>query len=236
MASMNDFDNVLAGAIADLAEKPTWFSEGDVQSDVYKKLSEIEELKESIPTAVSIGMNQHGEMSKTTYKTRRLHREYGINGIDKARADLVVFDKDDIKNINDLLSLRTEKNKDAYLQPEIIIEFGTEKSAGSAADFKNHIKADIDKATTAKKKGYIIHLQRTYTTNADIKKYENDYLPVLNELEYDKSKIKILFLLISIGCEKGIFNVGKVQLYKDGKLTGINMKKYTDEIFNVLKD
>ena len=40
MASMNDFDNVLAGAIADLAKNPTWFSEGDVQSDVYKKLSE----------------------------------------------------------------------------------------------------------------------------------------------------------------------------------------------------
>lgn len=228
------FDETLALAIAELLKEPTWFSEADIQSSVYSKLLEIPELKKMYETSVSIGMNTKGEMSKKYYKTNRLHREYGINGLDNTRCDLVVFPEDEIKNITDLLNLRTGKDKNSYLNPEIMIEFGTEKSASSSIDFKKHIKNDIKKTAKSSNTGYIIHIQRTATKNNEIKKYETEFCDVLKELTIP-SNVKVLFFLVSIGCNVRIFKVGKVKLFKNGKLKGINQDEYKAEILELLK-
>ena len=233
---MKKFDEVLADSIASLLREPTWFSEADVQSEIYSELLKIPELKKKYPTKVSIGKNQKGEMSKETYKTNRLHREYGINELDNTRCDLIIFSEDDISNISDIVHLKTGKDKNSYLNPEIMIEFGTERSAGSADNFEKHIQNDIEKASKATKKGYIIHIQRASTVDNDIIKFQTKYLDVLKKNEPENSdKVKILFLLVSIGCEAPIFREGKVKIYKDGELIGINERKYEEEILNILK-
>ncbi len=233
---MEKFDEVLAEAISDLLREPTWFSEGDVQSEIYSKLLTIPDLKQKHPTKVSIGKNQKGEMSSVTYKTNRLHREYGINELDNTRCDLVVFSEDDICNITDIINLKTGKDKNSYLNPEIMIEFGTEKSAFSVKDFEKHIQNDIEKASKATKKGYIIHIQRASTVDNDIIKFQTKYLDVLKENQPSTpDKVKILFLLVSIGCEAPIFREGKVKIFKDGDLIGINEKKYEEEIKKILE-
>lgn len=225
---MEKFDEVLADAIAKRVKNLAWFSEGDVQSEIYSTLMKNEELNKLIPTKVSIGKNGNNMLSETTYDTNCLHREYGIENFPNSRCDLVVFDECDIKNITDLINL---KNNNDYLKPKYMIEFGTEKSARTPALFQEHITNDIKKVKEAKKIGYIVHIQRAY--DEDYK----EYCEVLNNLDLTDEKVKVVFLWATIGSDKKrITKSGKIKLYyKDEKVfKGVNQKDLSQKILEIL--
>jgi hypothetical protein len=198
----------------------------------------LPDLIKPIETKLTIGLNQNGDISKERYKTSCIHREYGINGIDYARSDIVVFDEKDISNIIDPINLKTGKSKNDYLQPQYIFEFGTEKSAGSVSLFEEHMNGDIEKSSHSKKFGYIIHLQRVYNRDNDLRKYI-EYKNIINNVVDKLKNVKILFFLISIGSESiSIFREGKVKMYSSRKKTikGIASAKYLTSIIEELKE
>ena len=238
MKSRNEFEKALAEALNYILLNPVlYFSESDIHSIVYTKLSKIlPELISPFDTNLTIGVNQYGEVSKNKYKTCCMHREYGINGIDYARSDLVIFNEDDLKEINDPINLKIGKGKNAYLTPDFILEFGTEKSAGGVNDFETHILGDINKAKCSKKCGYIVHIQRVYNKENNLEKY-NDYKNIINSIFNFQNKIKILFFIVSIGSDAiKIFGQGKVKMYssENKQIKGVNKNNYIDSIVQEL--
>jgi hypothetical protein len=224
-----------------LREPLSYFSESDIHAILYHSfLRDNKEIATQHETSVSLGKNQRGVMSPRHYSTTAIHREYGINGMDYARSDLVLFRPDDIKNITDPINLKTGRGKDDYLRPEYVFEFGTEKSAGSVNLFESHIKGDINKAELAGNHGYVIHIQRAYTRDNDQEKYAAYGIALKQALrEATPGKTKVLFFLVGIGCEaKAIFREGKVKMYLTEKmdLKGINLGRLETFIQKELDD
>lgn len=221
--------------LSDLLLNPLlFFSEGDVQAYCYAKI--LKQFSKKIETGVSIGTNQKKERSDSCYKTLLIHREYGYNSCPDSRSDLAIFSEEDCKLITQPLNLKT--NNDSYIEPDILFEFGTEKSAGSESQFEDHIKNDLWKITTTSVKtaGYIIHIQRVYNKENDLEKYDDfvSHLKEIKENEPENSKIKVIFALVSIGCDKPIFKDGKIKLFVNDKLQAVDQKKIKTEIRKLL--
>jgi hypothetical protein len=239
--NINTFERSLSASLSGLLLNPLiYFSESDIHSIIYHDLIQnLPELNTPLDTNITIGLNKDHKKSENKYKTICIHREYGINGIDYARSDLVIFDDEDIEKIIDPINLKKGKSKNDYLTPNIIIEFGTEKSAGSVNNFESHIKGDLTKTNLAKQLGYIIHIQRVFNKDNDLNKYK-EYSNILKEI-FEKNlctKSKILFFLVSIGSENvSIFRGGKVKIYDSikNKIIGVNMNSYESKIFKELE-
>jgi hypothetical protein len=253
----------LANVLTFICENPLVFvSETDVHMLVSRELMKIDELnpEENLySTDCTIGTSSAGQ-SQTKYKTMLLHKEYGHKNISNARSDLVILPLENgVSSINDPINL---KNKDGWLRPDYIFEFGTEKSAGSAESFASHLLGDLLKVSEASKCGYIIHIHRNYYTSKgerhlkNIEKIENylsKYKEIINNpalhnkpnwkiaTPLDFSKIKILFIVIDIGGE-GRQIRGKIRMLKEPyakadklKFTKVNLKEIKDSIKNILK-
>lgn len=162
-------DKTLAKILTYICRNPLVFvSETDVHTLVAEALMGISGLgsKELYETSVSVGSNQKGKASNNMYRTMRVHKEYGHGKASQetendvkpgSRSDLVIFSVEQVKSIDDPLNL---KSKVKWIEPDYILEFGTEKSAGSIDVFKKHLENDIKKSLKSQVKGYVIHIQR----------------------------------------------------------------------------
>jgi len=173
------------------------FSESDLHvlliEKLYEKIPELKKIK--YITDVNRGKN-----SKTHYKTRLIHREYG--GGDGRRVDIVIFDDVDIKKIN-TPNLTIDYNSN-YLQPLYSFELGTEKSR--LENTMRHATSDIEKLKNSKECGYLIHIFRDITdfpsntkkreeTEEDlIKKFKNIFSQLSKNIP---DNVKIIAILLS---------------------------------------
>jgi hypothetical protein len=241
-------DEVLAEVLACICKNPSIFvSETDIHTLVAEALmSKITELssKRLYPTKASIGKNQYGEASKKTYKTMRVHKEYGhglsqIGAEDEvkpgSRSDIVIFNEDQIATIDDPINL---KSGNAWIIPDYILEFGTEKCAASKDVFKKHFENDLKKTARSEKKGYVIHIHRNYCRStgksweANKKKYEDYTKEIIESIKQVNSKVKVVIVLVELGSDVGrsIKKEGKVKIYYDGKFNGTAENKVKEKI------
>ena len=208
-----------------------FFSEADIQAFFYEKLKTIDGLNKLYPTASSIGLNNKGELSKKTYETFAIHREYGVNKMPNSRVDIAIFNPDSISTITDPINLKNGKGE--YLTPDYIFEFGTEKSAGSLSNLTKHLTNDIKKLEKANEMGFLVHIQRNYLLGKETKnnkaKHDN-YVKAINKINIP-NHIKILYFKVDIGGPKRhIQKAGKVNIYSNGELKGISQNELRDEI------
>ena len=234
-------DAALAIALEKICTNPVFYvSEMDVHFNAMQELVKIPELEKAYPTSCSIGVNQKGEPSKTTYNTTKIHKEYGHSNLLKARSDIVILNESRISMIDDPIDLKSNGD---WLPPDYIIEFGTEKSAKSKESFQKHLNNDIKKAKNGEKKGYVIHIQRNLCRShrgrfrRNRAKYK-DYSDVVNEA-YKKlsSKTRLAIMIVDIGNEnRRISKEGKVKLHFKGEgFKGINIKELKDTLVRVFR-
>jgi len=147
-----DIDKAVADVCIQIIKEPLiYFSEADIQQLLVEGLRKKEPFGKSYPTSV-----HKGKESKSIYKTSLLHREYG--GGEGTRIDIVVFDPEDVKNI-DNVNLTNDKQ---YLSPIFAFELGTEKTS----DIADHVEGDLKKLSKCIKKegtGYLIHFYKDVT-------------------------------------------------------------------------
>lgn len=149
MTDLDKVNRVVTQFCADVVREPlSYFSEADLQSQLFARL--IAAFPEMVPTSVKRGPDDRG---KSTYRTSRVHREYGAGG--GRRIDLCVFAESDVGALNES-SLQADGR---YLTPEFLIELGTEKTV----DTRAHIQNDLNKLEKAKVRGYLIHFERDVT-------------------------------------------------------------------------
>ncbi len=247
-AQIND---CLVNVISFICKNPLiYVSESDVHQLVVHELMKIPVLNpanELHNTECPIG-NSVGKPSKVKYKTMLLHKEYGHTSSAYSRSDFVILNKSDVEQIDDPINL---KRKKAWLVPDYIFEFGTEKSAGSVNTFKQHLNNDLKKTATAKVQGYLFHIHRNYFISTGGKKVKNTekfekYSDAIKE-EIAEFKMqhpckgsqfpKIIVIKISIGgIGRDITKEGKVQMLKDPyknpkcRFTGIADKNIVSEL------
>ena len=121
-----------------------YFSEADLQQLLVERLRGIEKLGSLFDTLVPCGMD-----SKSKYKTSLVHREYGIENEKRKRMDIVVFDENQVAQI-DHSNLTVGSN---YITPRFGFELGTEKSNETL----KHFQGDIEKLAACNH-GYLIHI------------------------------------------------------------------------------
>lgn len=235
-------DEAIASVIEMISKNPTlYFSEVDLQSLFAEELMRIKGLDKLYNTDCTIGLNQKSEESDKKYKTTAVHREYGTTETNNARNDVVVFNPAKIIKINDPINLKIGKN---YIIPDFTIEIGTEKSAGSASNYVEHLEKDIERVKNNVIKGYAIHIQRNKVSAGYLSKNKKKYD------EYISSSAKIfqklspntraLVVMLNVGNEKRkIFREGKLQLLKKSndkyKFVGIPQSKIKLEVMELLK-
>jgi len=145
-----DVDNAVANVCLRIIKEPLmYFSEADIQQPLVEELRKIEPFSKNYPTSVL-----KGKGSKGTYHTSLIHREYG--GGSGTRLDVVVFDPDDVAQIDNVnLTIGAD-----YLKPAYAFELGTEKTS----DTSSHLKSDLKKLDRqVKGTGYIIHIYKDVT-------------------------------------------------------------------------
>lgn len=234
----------LASIITFVCENPLVFvSETDVHALVMSELMQIEGLKytDLIDTACSIGLNKYGKPSEKKYKTMKIHKEYGHCDQDYARSDIVIMNENEISKIRDPLNLKTDDSKSSYIVPDYLIEFGTEKAAGSSKVFQEHLKSDIEKAKKSKEVGFIIHIHRNRVGKKGLEENRNKfggYLKVLKKISQAglPNNLRLLVLIIEIGNDKrNIQGEGKVKIFKNGIFSRVNAKKIKGQIKEILE-
>jgi len=151
---MNELKKRIDLAVAEMSikiikEPLSYFSEADIQQLLVEELRKIKLISKTYLTSVRKGKN-----SKSRYSTSLLHREYGGGG--GTRIDVVIFDPDDVKNIDDVNLISNKK----YLKPLYAFELGTEKSSDASAHFQNDLEK-LNKRT--KGTGYLIHFYKDIT-------------------------------------------------------------------------
>lgn len=253
---MNITDRInekLADILTYICKNPSVFvSETDVHTLVAEALMEIPELssKKLYDTKTTIGKNLQGVPSKENYKTMRVHKEYGHGEASRetedevkpgSRSDLVILGEDQIKTIDDPINL---KSGGKWLIPEYIIEFGTEKCAGSKEVFEKHFLNDIGKTSRSLVRGYVIHIQRNYcqSTGDRLAQNRNKYEGYADVISRNtaavatRPNLKVLVILVELGSAegRGIFREGKIKIFKDSQFTGINANKVREEILAVI--
>ncbi len=242
MTLIEEINKALINVIYYICKNPLIFvSESDIHTLIMEKLTRIAELKSSKlhPTKCTIGLNQSREPSKETYKTMRIHREYGHADLDYSRSDIVILNPVDIKEITVPTKLKTGNLKSDYVIPEYIFEFGTEKVANSEKAFRKHLKEDIKKVNKSKVRGYIIHIQRNLVGAKGLEnnklKYESYVNAIQEECKKAKPNVKILIMILNIGNENRIITKEeKTKIYKNNMFEGVNQKNIKEELYNVL--
>ncbi len=196
MIAKEDVDTaVIAFCKAVIKEPLLYFSESDLHVLLIEKLYEqIPVLKEK-----TFDTNVHrGKCSKTFYKTKLLHREYG--GGDKKRIDIVIFNENDVKTINN--PNLTIKHKNDYLKPLFAFELGTEKIGETVT--KEHVISDFTKLQKATNCGYLLHIFRdttraprgTRTREKTEEKLDNMKKIFSDEKLRSKQKVKVIAILL----------------------------------------
>lgn len=187
----NDINNAIVETCIKIIQEPLlYFSEADIQQLLTERLKKIGALKKPYPTLIHRGNN-----SKGFYKTSLLHREYG--GGRGRRIDIVIFSKNDVKQIDDL-NLTIGKK---YLYPDFAFELGTEKTT----NIKKHLENDIKKLENVKNTGYIIHIYKDITVSATgtgrrnntVKKIKSGFKNAFESNKCPNGKIKKLAILLS---------------------------------------
>ena len=241
MKLTNEIDSTLTNILEYICKNPLIFvSETDMHGLVMRELMKISELhpEKLYPTSCTIGMNKIGEPSEVTYKTMRVHKEYGHAELDRSRSDIVILNPKDIKDIVDPLNLKKGTKKTDWIIPDYIFEFGTEKAAKSKEKFSEHLKNDIKKSNKSKEKGYVIHIQRNLCKkykSANTDKFEGYLEVVKEERKRANPNVRILVFVVDIGNEgKRISKGGKIKLFKDGRFVGVNQKHLNEEIRKTL--
>lgn len=213
-----DVDKVVISFCKEIIKEPLYhFSEYDLHALLVEKLyDDIKVLKrKKYDTSVHRGKN-----SKTFYKTRLVHREYGCGG--KRRIDIVIFDEKDVKKIN-TPNLTIDVNWE-YLTPLFCFELGTEKTG--LENTLKHAKSDIEKLSKAKKCGYLIHIFRdtTYfpsnTPNRNetqrllFENFENTFTELYKKIP---NNVKIIAILLS-PFRKQVKSWGKCKIFNKEKV------------------
>ncbi len=237
--------NLIADTLDYILKNPAiFFSEGDVQAIFYARMMADPDLNlgKLYDIDCSIGLNNSGKPSDTNYKTTLLHREYGTNHRPNSRIDLVIFNPDDVRHIIDPINLKRDDpnntNKQIYLSPDYMFEFGTDKSAGSNKVLKTHIVNDLEKLDNAEKQGYLIHIQRNYLLgkNSDRNKLKHDTYAETLALELvNYPNVKVLYFKIDVGgVKRSLYKEGKVKFFMNGNLQGVNQNHIKQAILNAL--
>jgi len=192
-----NIDRVVADVCIQIIKEPlSYFSEADIQQLLVEGLRKIEPLGKSYPTNV-----HKGKESISTYRTSLLHREYG--GGDGTRIDIVIFDPDDVGEIDDV---NLKKGK-GYLVPVYAFELGTEKTSKADEHFKSDLKKlkKLNDCTEKNGTGYLIHFYKDVTqapTGAKLrdkteKKIEKHFKQVFMAKQTEHiTNVKILAILL----------------------------------------
>jgi len=240
MIKTEDVNSKIAETLDFILKNPSiFFSEADIQAIFYEKFRELEKLNKLYDTGCSIGLNQYGEESDKKYPTYAIHREYGLNNNKNNRLDLAIFDPHYIHSIVDPINLKNNDNK--YLTPDYIFEFGTDKSAKSCKNFYKHLLKDTEKLKFAKKKGYLIHIQRNYlkgeANNANKEKYDQQHTEAIKRLSKNlPQNINLLYFKVDLGGPKRIIKKeGKVKMFKNNVLDGIPQEGIEEEIMSLIQ-
>ncbi len=191
----------IAKAVADVCiliikEPLSYFSEADIQQLLVERLRKIAPLRKAYPTSVRKGLE-----SKGTYRTSLIHREYGGGG--GTRIDVVIFDPDDVREINDV---NLKKGK-AYLVPVYAFELGTEKTSNTGEHYQSDLEKlkKLNEYTEKKGTGYLIHFYKditqaptgTKSRDKTEKKIEKDFKQVFMAKQTEHiTNVKILAILL----------------------------------------
>ncbi len=148
-----EIDNAITEVCIQIIKEPlSYFSEADIQRMLVEELRKIKPISKSYPTSV-----HKGKGSKSTYSTSLLHCEYGGGG--GTRIDIVIFDPDDVKYIDDVNLMSNNQ----YLKPVYAFELGTEKTSDALAHFKNDLKKLAGRTANKEGTGYLIHFYKDVT-------------------------------------------------------------------------
>lgn len=195
MIEKKDVDNAVINFCKEVIKEPLLhFSESDLHVLLIEKLYEKIPLlkKKKYDTDV-----KRGKTSKTYYKTRLVHREYG--GGEKTRIDIIIFDEQDVKKIN---NPNLQRNND-YLEPCYAFELGTEKIGEKVT--AGHVESDLNKLTKKTKEcGYLIHIFRDNTRSALNKKRSENTEQKLEKFKsifsgekiINQKKVKVIAILL----------------------------------------
>ena len=217
-----DIDLAIAEVCVQITQEPlSYFSEADIQQFLVEELRRIPPLSKLYQTSVP-----KGKGSKGLYKTPLVHREYGGGG--GTRIDIVIFDPDDLREINNV-NLTVEKK---YLRPAYAFELGTEKTSDAAS----HMQNDLTKLSKrAKGTGYLIHFYKDITqarsgtksrekTEARI---EKDYKQVFSiKQTCDLKNVKILAILLRTYRNQEKMR-GKCEIYNGNEWIKVNVSRAT---------
>jgi hypothetical protein len=226
---MNDLNKAITQGILKIIQEPLiYFSEADVQQLLCNNINSISTFKKMYPTSVN-----KGKGSKTTYRTSLVHREYG--GGQGTRIDLVIFDKNDVKNI-DSPALTINGN---YLIPKFAIEIGTEKTS----DALTHMKKDIVKLNKSKNAGYLIHIYKDVTKSKSgtlsrektEEKIKNKFKDIFSSAN-SEDKIKVVAVLLRT-YRNQVRMRGKCEIFNNGIWEKINIndkKKIENKLMEVM--
>jgi len=215
-------------------------SETDIHALMIHELYKIPTLspEKLYGTNYGIGINRNGSASSKKYKTMLIHKEYGHNSTRYARSDIVILGKENVKNIDDPINLKSKKR---YLIPDYKFEFGTEK----AGEYSRHLESDLKKLGESKVVGFLIHLHRNYinapkaskTLSKNQEKYKN--MDSITKEKWKavkvKDNLKIIVCLIEIG-NKGRRVKSKVKIFNpaEGKMKSVNLKRISGEVLSIL--
>ncbi|MBC8556014.1 MAG: hypothetical protein H8D23_40895 [Candidatus Brocadiales bacterium] len=214
---------VVSEVVSDACNNPAVFvSEMDIHVLIMKALMEIKCLNRRYDTSCTLGMNNMGAVSGKKYKTMLVHKEYGNERGRNERSDIVIFDKKDVKLIDDPLNLKSEGK---YLEPKYVFEFGTEKSAGTNKNYKEHLEGDFNKLSKIKNTGFLIHIQRIYVKSRSgtkrykdnrnkIEAYVKSTVEIWNSFKVKSwaNRIKVLIFFVDLGGEKRVVSK-KVRMF-----------------------
>jgi hypothetical protein len=187
-----DIDSAVTNLCLSIIKEPLlYFSEADIQQLLVEELRKIRQIGETYPTSV-----RKGKDSKGKYHTSIIHREYGGGG--RSRIDVVIFDPDDVAQIDNVNLTRGGK----YLKPAFGFELGTEKTQEASG----HLEHDLIKLKNrTKDTGYILHFYKdvtqaktgTLSRQRTEKKLEKHFKNVFMTREsFETPKIKILAILL----------------------------------------
>ena len=233
MPTTRQVDQAVAEVCADIIQEPLlYFSEADVQQLLASKLTEVSGLKRTALTKV-----RKGTGSKSRYATSLVHCEYGAGK--GRRADIVVFNRSDIENINTTNLVSAE---DGYLKPQFAFEVGTEKTT----DAENHLKKDLKKLSDiATDRGYAIHIYRDTTKTAQGGRRGNTEAkiarafrkPIESYWSKKGENTRIVAILIRVGRDQKLMR-GKCEIYNGDSWNPENVanrQKLEEAILKILK-
>ena len=250
---MTDYKDKLYEKIAEVVSyvcnnPAIYFSETDIHVLMMKALMEIGCLKRRYNTKCTIGRNYKGKASEYKYKTMLVHKEYGCNTGKRERSDIVIFDEQGVKSIDDPINL---KNGKKYLTPKYIFEFGTEKISGKdKKKYTDHVKNDLEKLSECNDqgRGFLIHIHRNDAQGENDetkKKYQKEIKDAWeswkSKVGEDKIKVKVLIFFVEIGVPNRV-KLSKAQMFnpypKNNKAADwikVNLKVIEKITMNFLK-